>query len=347
MSIKELLIRANHAGASDVHLSIDSLPVFRIHGRLSEHAGQRIMREDMERWTKELLTEDQYARFHSLGELDFSYSLDDTVRFRVNIYKKRIGISIALRLIPTQIPGISALNIDPVVLSMVTKPQGLFLVTGPTGSGKTTTIASLINHMNQHQNRHIITLEDPIEYIHKNRTCLIDQREVGEDTATFASGLRASLRQDPDVIVVGEMRDLETIQTALTAAETGHLVMATLHTTDAPQTIDRIIDVFPPNQQHQIRTQLAGVLNGILSQRLIPTADQQGRAAVSEILINNTAVANLIRTEKVHQIHGLLQTSHHLGMRTLNASIRDRLNQGLFSLDTVKELGLWEDDVNY
>jgi twitching motility protein PilT len=344
MNIKDLLTLAWEAKASDIHLGVGSPPVFRVHGRLINQGERPSTMEDAHSWLKELLTEEQYDHFTTVGEIDLAYSFGQAARYRVNVYKKRNGISIALRLIPTQIPSHSTLGIEPSVLSLVGKHQGLVLVTGPTGSGKTTTIASLIRYMNEHQRRHIITLEDPIEYIHENGTCLIDQREIGVDTSTFAAGLRAALRQDPDVILVGEMRDLETIQTALTAAETGHLVMATLHTTDAPQTIDRIIDVFPPAQQHQIRTQLAGVLNGILSQRLIPTTDKQGRVALTEILINNKAVANLIRTEKVHQIHGVIETGHHLGMRSLQASIRDRLRQGIIDMNTLIELGLWEED---
>lgn len=250
-----------------------------------------------------------------------------------------------MRLIPTIIPTWSSIGIDNVVLNMSTKPHGLILITGPTGSGKTTTIASLIDYVNRNHNRHIITLEDPIEYVFENRKSIIDQREIGVNTTSFAKGLRASLRQDPDVIMVGELRDLETIQTALTAAETGHLVLSTLHTNDASQTIDRIIDVFPPNQQQQTRTQLAAVLNGVISQRLIPTIDRKGRVAVSEILVNNPAVANLIRTEKVHQIHGLIETSRQFGMRTLKSSIREKLGQGIIDIVTLKEIGFWEDDL--
>jgi twitching motility protein PilT len=343
MNIIDLLTLSWEVKASDIHLSVDSPPVFRILGRLVVQGERRSTLEDARSWVRELLTEELHEHFLSQGEIDFAYNLGEVARYRVNIYKKRNGISIALRLIPNRIPAYSELGLEPAVLSMANNHQGLVLVTGPTGSGKTTTIASLIRYMNEHHRRHIISLEDPIEYIHKNGMCIIDQREVGVDTKTFATGLRAALRQDPDVIVVGEMRDLETIQTALTAAETGHLVLATLHTTDAPQTIDRIIDVFPPAQQHQIRTQLAGVLNGILSQRLIPTCNKQGRVAAMEILVNNKAVANLIRTEKVHQIQGVIDTGHHLGMCSLQASIREKLRQGVIDLDTVKELGLWEE----
>ena len=226
------------------------------------------------------------------------------------------------RVVPTKIPPLDDLNMPPILKKMVEKPQGLILVTGPTGSGKTTTLASMIDYMNKTMSKHVITLEDPIEYLHGHGNCIIDQREVGNDTKSFAAGLRAALRQDPDVILVGELRDLETISTAITAAETGHLVYATLHTSSAASTIDRIIDLFPPSQQSQIRTQLASVLVSVISQRLFPTADRSGRVAATEIMLNNAAVANLIRNQKIEQIMNIIQTSRAQGMHTLESSIR-------------------------
>lgn len=272
-----------------------------------------------------------WERFKEKGELDFSYGVQGVSRFRVNAYHQRSCIALAVRVVPTKIPALDELDLPPVLKKVAGKPQGLVLVTGPTGSGKSTTLASMVDFMNKTMRKHVITLEDPIEYLHKHGNCIIDQREVGLDTSNFANGLRAALRQDPDVIMVGEMRDLETIQTAITAAETGHLVLGTLHTSSAPATINRIIDVFPPSQQAQIRIQLASVLVSIVSQRLFPLADNRGRKAATEILINNSAVANLIRNEKVHQITSIMQTSKAHGMHTLDTSIKELVQTGQVS----------------
>lgn len=254
----------------------------------------------------------------------------------MNVFKQRGCISLAIRIVPTKIPTLEELQLPDVLKKMVTKPQGLILVTGPTGSGKSTTLAAMIDYMNKTMRKHIITLEDPIEYVHKHGGCIIDQREIGTDTNNFANGLRAALRQDPDVILVGEMRDLETIQTAITAAETGHLVFGTLHTSSAPATIDRIIDVFQPEQQTQIRIQLATVLVAIISQRLFPRAQQNGRIAATEILINNAAIANLIRNGKIHQIPSIMQTNRALGMHTLEANIKELVQQGFIAKESVE-----------
>lgn len=277
-----------------------------------------------------------WEQFKEKGELDFSYSLPGVSRFRVNTYFQRGCIAIALRVVPTKIPTIEELQLPNVLRKIAEKPQGLVLVTGPTGSGKSTTLASMIQYMNQTMKKHIITLEDPIEYLHKHGLSIIDQREVGFDTNNFANGLRASLRQDPDVILVGEMRDLETIHTAITAAETGHLVFGTLHTSSAPATINRIIDVFLPSQQAQIRIQLASVLVSVISQRLFQTVDKKGRRAATEILINNAAVANLIRNEKIHQIVNVMQTSRALGMHTLEANIKELVQSGVISKEAAE-----------
>jgi twitching motility protein PilT len=249
----------------------------------------------------------------------------------VNAYFQRSCISIALRVVPRNIPTLEELKLPPVLMKIAEKHQGLVLVTGPTGSGKSTTLASMIHYMNQTMRKHIITLEDPIEYLHKHGSSIIDQREVGFDTRSFAYGLRSALRQDPDVILVGEMRDLETIQTAITAAETGHLVLGTLHTSSAVSTIERIIDVFPAEQQSQVRVQLASVLQGVIAQRLLPTVDKKGRIAVSEILLNNSAVANLIRSEKIHQIPTVMQTSKAIGMELFESNVNRFLNAGMIS----------------
>ncbi|HZG70603.1 MAG TPA: type IV pilus twitching motility protein PilT [Chondromyces sp.] len=325
----EYLLRAafEHE-ASDVHLTVGSPPVFRIHGNLKRYGKEKLMPADTEEMARALIPNHLWEEFKEQGELDFSYGIPKVSRFRVNAYHQRSCISLALRVIPRHIPTIEELELPPILKEISEKPQGLVLVTGPTGSGKSTTLASMIDYLNKHARKHIITLEDPIEYLHSHGTSIIDQREVGYDTRNFAKGLRACLRQDPDVILVGEMRDLETIQTAITAAETGHLVLATLHTSSAPATIERIIDVFPAEQQPQIRIQLATVLIAVISQRLFLTPDQKGRKAAIEIMINNQAVANLIRSEKVHQLINVMQTSRVQGMQVMSDHIREMVQRG-------------------
>lgn len=317
--------------ASDIHLSVGVPPVFRINGELKSYGKDILTPEDTHTIAKQMIPEFMWQTFDEKGELDFSYSVPGISRFRVNAYRQRTSVAIAIRIIPSRIPSLEELSLPSILNSLVDKPQGLILVTGPTGSGKSTTLASMIDYMNRTMKKHIITLEDPIEYLHRHNQCMIDQREVGFDTKSFATGLRASLRQDPDVILVGELRDLETIQTAITAAETGHLVLGTLHTTSAPSTIDRIIDVFPGPQQAQIRIQLASVLVSIISQRLFPSLDRQGRKVATEILVNTPAVANLIRNEKIHQIQNVMQTSRALGMHTLEMSIRQLIQNSEIS----------------
>lgn len=327
-NIHELLDSMQQLGASDLHLSVGSVPIMRIHGQLTAQSEELLTAEDTLTAAGMLLTEEQQNHFRAKGEFDFSYSLGNTARYRINIYRQKGSVSIAIRLITSQIPTVEQLGLPPLLKTLTEKPQGLVLVTGPTGSGKSSTLAAMIGHINRHQSRHIVTLEDPIEYVHTHGRSLINQREVGSDTASFASGIRAALRQDPDVLLVGEMRDLETISAAVTAAETGHLVFATLHTTDAPQTINRIIDVFPAHQQGQIRIQLAAVLSAVISQRLLPTLSGRSRVCATEILINTTAIANLIRTEKTHQIRSMMQTGRSSGMHTLEMSIRELMQQG-------------------
>lgn len=317
--------------ASDIHLTVGVPPVMRINGDLKKYGKEPLKPADTEEMAKAIIPPQMWEKFKQNGELDFSYGIPGLSRFRVNTYLQRSCVALAIRIVPTKIPTIEELELPNVLKAIAEKPQGLVLVTGPTGSGKSTTLAAMIQYMNQTMRKHIITLEDPIEYLHKHGHSIIDQREVGFDTNNFANGLRASLRQDPDVILVGEMRDLETIQTAITAAETGHLVLGTLHTSSAPSTINRIIDVFPPSQQAQIRIQLASVLVSIISQRLFKTSDNKGRKAATEILINNSAVANLIRNEKIYQIVNIMQTSRAFGMHTLEASIKELVQAGIIS----------------
>lgn len=322
MNVNDLLIRAQELQASDMHISVNSAPVYRIDGDLMTE-GPIMTPSDVEMMVRAILTDVQWNNFHEAGEIDFSYSIHGVGRYRVNAYRQRGCISIAARMVPNRIPSCDDLELPPTIRAFTNKPHGLVLVTGPTGSGKSTTLAALIDLINQSQGKHIITLEDPIEYLHRHRMSVVDQREIGLDTKGFAPALRAALRQDPDVILVGEMRDLETISTAITSAETGHLVFATLHTSDAVQTIDRIIDVFPSNQQPQVRIQLAAVLQGVISQRLHKSAVGKGRVASFEILVNTPAVANLIRTEKNHQIMSVMQTGRQYGMQTMEMSLRE------------------------
>ncbi|WP_377888297.1 type IV pilus twitching motility protein PilT [Alkalihalobacillus sp. R86527] len=327
----KLLRAACKLGASDVHLTIGVPPVLRIHGDLKRYGNDPLDPATTEQMARLLIPKEQWSTFKENGDLDFSYSLKGVSRFRINAFHQRTSISLAIRVVPSAIPSLESIHAPEIIKKLALKPQGLILVTGPTGSGKSTTLASAINFLNHTVQKHIITLEDPIEYLHKHRNCVIDQREIGADVKSFASGLRAALRQDPDVVLVGELRDLETIQTAVTAAETGHLVFGTLHTSNAGATVDRIIDVFPPSQQPQIRIQLASVLVGIISQRLFPTVDKKSRRPAFEVLVNNPAIANLIRDSKVYQIPNVLQTSKSTGMVELSSSIRNLIKNGVIS----------------
>lgn len=335
--IEKILRAALEYKASDVHLSVGVPPIMRINGDLKRYGTEKLLPADTEAFAKIMVPENMWNLFIEKGELDFSYGLPGLSRFRVNAYHQRKSISIALRVVASKVPTMEELDLPDIVHKLVEKPQGLILVTGPTGSGKSTTLASMIDYMNRTMSKHIITLEDPIEYLHKHGNSIIDQREVGFDTKSYENGLRAALRQDPDVILVGEMRDLETIGIAITAAETGHLVLSTLHTSSAPSTINRVIDVFPPEQQTQIRIQLASVLLGVISQRLFPTANKKGRKAATEIMVNNPAIANLIRNEKVHQIQSTMQTSRAQGMHTLEMSIRELLERGIIQKEAAQQ----------
>lgn len=322
-NLNTILTKAHYNEASDVHLIAGSAPVFRIDGKLIQEKEDKLMPDDTIEMARSILTDKLWDELQEKREVDLSYGIAGVSRFRVNIFFQRNAVSMAFRVIPREIPTIDSLGLPEELKQLVKKPHGLILVTGPTGSGKSTSLASMIDYMNQEMNRHIITLEDPIEYLHSHKQCIIEQREVGFDTLSFKEGLRASLRQDPDVILVGELRDLDTIQTAITAAETGHLVLGTLHTQDTTGTIDRIIDVFPVYQKNQVRTMLANVLLAVMSQRLFPTIQQRGRVAATELLINNPAIKNLIRNEKMHQIPNVLQTSKDQGMHTMEMSIKE------------------------
>lgn len=335
--IDAILRAAIEYKASDVHLTVGVPPVMRINGDLKRYGTDVLLPADTEAMARAIVPENMWDLFKENGELDFSYGVPGSSRFRVNTYHQRKSVSLALRVVASKVPSFDDLDLPKIAAKLVEKPQGLILVTGPTGSGKSTTLASMIDYMNRTMRKHIITLEDPIEYLHKHGNSIIDQREVGFDTNNYASGLRAALRQDPDVILVGEMRDLETISVAITAAETGHLVLGTLHTSSAPATINRIIDVFPSAQQPQIRIQLASVLVGIISQRLFPTANKKGRKAATEILVNNPAIANLIRNEKIHQIESTMQTSRAQGMHTLEMSIRELIERGIIQKESAQQ----------
>lgn len=303
----------------------------RINGEMERQNYKSVSPETCKSLIFEVLTDNQKEKFNERLDLDFSYPLPGVGRFRVNVFMQQHGISACFRLIPADIKTIAELNLADHLSDLINVSEGLILVTGPTGSGKSTTLSAFIHEINTRQHSHIITIEDPIEFVHENQRSLISQREVASHTRSFATALRAALREDPDIILVGEMRDLETISLAITAAETGHLVFATLHTNSAIKTVDRIIDVFPENQQSQIRVMLAESLRGVVAQSLLPRADQNGRVPVMEIMINAPAVANLIREGKTHQIASVMQTSRALGMMTFEAATRDLIKQGLVS----------------
>lgn len=335
-SIQDLLQKTYELNASDLHITVGTPPVYRIHGQLERFGDSELTAEEIIDMVNAIIPDNKLEEYRSKGDADFNYAFNENFRFRVNAYHQRNAPALAFRLIPTKIPTIESLGMPKVLYDLADKPQGLVLVTGPTGSGKSSTLAAMIHHINETKAKHIITLEDPIEFIHQHNQSIVNQREIGIDAKDFATGLRAALRQDPDVILVGEMRDLETISTAITAAETGHLVFGTLHTSSAPTTIDRIIDVFPPHQQNQIRNQLANVLQGVISQRLFVRKDRSGRVAATEILVAVPSVTNLIRNEKIHQIQNIMQTSRALGMHTLQHSIQELLSRGIVSFEEVK-----------
>jgi twitching motility protein PilT len=331
--IDDLLRIVVEKGASDLHLCAGVPPVIRVDGRLIPTNYEKATPQDTQRLMYDILTDEQIQRFESTLELDFSYSLGKMARFRVNVYRDRGAVAAAFRLIPTRIPTIRELNLPPVLEELTRLPRGLIIVTGPTGSGKSTTQAAMINQINMERSVHIVTIEDPIEYLHSHRFSIINQRELGQDTKSFHNALRAVLREDPDVILVGEMRDPETIALAITAAETGHLVLATLHTNSAATTIDRIVDVFPPGQQEQIRIQLSNSIQAVICQQLLPRAGQPGRVPAVEVMIATPAIRNLIRENKAHQITSVIQTSANVGMQTMDQSLRDLYMKGWITLE--------------
>ncbi len=325
-------------GASDLHVTANSMPMLRIDGRLRPVTGAGIWNaEEVVIAVRALMSDEQKESFDKAHELDFAYALPGGTRFRVNCYQQRGATGAAFRIISTSIRSLEELGVPDVVAQFATLPRGLVLVTGPTGSGKSTTLAALIDLVNRTRYDHIVTVEDPIEYVHSNKRSLVNQREVGNDTHSFTAALKHVLRQDPDVILIGEMRDLETISVALTAAETGHLVFATLHTQDAAQTIDRIIDVYPSHQQDQIRTQLAATLQGVVSQTLVPRASGTGRVIATEVLLTTPAIANLIREGKAHQITSSMQAGRALGMHTMDQHLADLVNEGEITRDAAFE----------
>ena len=325
----DVLSKMVEARASDVHLTPGAPPILRVRGRITPMDGYPELTPQHTRdVVYSILNDDQRKRFENNKSLDFAYAIPGVARFRVNCYFQRGAISAALRHTPDQIPALDELGLPPIIREFTKKPRGFVLVTGPTGSGKSTTLASMVDIINKEREEHILTIEDPIEFLHSHKRCIINQREIGSDAVDFATALRGALRQDPDVILVGEMRDLETISTALTAAETGHLVFATLHTQSASQTVDRVIDVFPPHQQGQVRMQLSIALQGIVTQQLLPTADGSGRTVATEVLVPTPAVRNLIREGKTHQIYSTIQTSGASGMQTMDADLARLVRQG-------------------
>lgn len=333
LTIDELLQDAQARRASDLHLTVGISPMCRIHGDLVDMGYEPLSPEDTQAIIMPIVPERLKDALVSRGEIDFSYSIAGVGRYRVNIFKQRGTLALVIRIINTTIPRPEMLGLPASVVELTRKKRGLVLVTGPTGSGKSTTLASLLDIINTNQSGHIITLEDPIEYLHKHKKSIVNQREVGMDTTSFASALRVALREDPDVILVGEMRDFETIEIAITAAETGHLVFSTLHTIGAVSTIDRIIDVFPPHQQQQIRVQLASVLEGVISQQLIPTVEGNGRVAAFEIMLPNPAIRSLIREGKNHQIASFIQTNKKQGMQTMDDAIFELYLKGIIHKD--------------
>lgn len=321
--------------ASDLHLTVNIPPRFRLDGKLVSTSLPPIKPQEAESIAREIIPLSHYEKFKQYGECDFSYGLHGLGRFRVSVFRQRGTVAIVMRIIQAEIPDLDELGLAPALETFTEKSKGLILVTGPTGSGKSTTLASLLNIINEKRQGHIITLEDPVEFLHSHKNCIVNQREIGQDSTSFERALKVSLRQDPDIILLGEMRDLETIKTVVTAAEMGNLVFATLHTLDAPKTIDRIIDVFPPHQQHQIRVQLASILEGIIAQRLLPKKKGKGRIAASELLIITPEVRQLIREGKTQQIYSVMADGAEYGMQTMDNNLKDLYERGEVALEDV------------
>ncbi|MBA2340948.1 MAG: type IV pilus twitching motility protein PilT [Pyrinomonadaceae bacterium] len=339
LTLSDLLRKLTELNGSDLHLTTNTPPQVRVDGHLHPLEGLRVLTPaDTKALAYSVLTDAQKHRFEEALELDFSFGVKGLSRFRANLFNQRGAVGAVFRAIPYEIKSFEQLGLPPVVSKLCDKPRGLILVTGPTGSGKSTTLAAMIDKINRERRDHILTIEDPIEFLHTHKACVVNQREVGADTKGFAESLRAALRQDPDIVLIGEMRDLETIESALRIAETGHLTFATLHTNSAASTINRIIDVFPSEQQAQVRAQLSLVLEGILSQTLLPKASGSGRAMALEILVPNTAIRNLIREDKIHQIYSMMQTGQEkFGMQTFNQALATLYHKRVISLETAQQ----------
>ncbi len=335
ITLHELLKTVVEKDATDLHITTNAPPIIRVHGRLERLEMQSLTAPETKRLAYSVLTDAQKHRFEETCELDFSFGIKGLARFRANVFYQRGAVAAAFRRIPFEIKGFRELGLPPIVESLCDKPRGLVLVTGPTGSGKSTSLAAMIDKINNERPVHIVTIEDPIEYLHTHRKAMLNQRELHSDTLSYANALRSVLREDPDVVLIGEMRDLETVESALRIAETGHLTFATLHTNSAPQTINRIIDIFPEHQQAQIRAQLSFVLEGIICQSLLPRAGGNGRVLACEVLVPNAAVRNLIREDKVHQIYSMMQTGQlKHGMQTFNQSLATLYQRRLITLQT-------------
>jgi twitching motility protein PilT len=333
-SIDDLLENMVARGASDLHVTVGAEPTVRVMGQLERlREFDRLMPDETQRLLYRILSTEQQKHLEIKRQIDVSYSIPGLARFRVNVYFQRESVGAAFRMIPAELKTLADLGLPKVISELGQKPRGLVLVTGPTGSGKSTTLAALIDEINESRADHIMTIEDPIEFLHRHKRCIVNQREIGPDATSFAEALRGALRQDPDVILLGEMRDLETIGTALTAAETGHLVFATLHTQDAPSTVDRLIDVFPAAQQEQVRVQIAATLQGVVTQTLLPRLDGAGRAPAVEILLPDDAVRNLIRQAKIEQVYSVMQTGTQRGMQTLEQHLAELVAHGIVSVD--------------
>ena len=346
-TMHELLNILIERGGSDLHITTGTNPQIRLHGRLAPLTEFEVLTpQDTQRLAYSVLNEAQKQKFEEENELDLSFGIQGLARFRCNVFRQRGAAAAAIRVIPFKIRSFEDLGLPAVVAQLSERPKGLVLVTGPTGSGKSTTLAAIIDKINNERSDHIVTIEDPIEFVHQHKKCMVNQREVASDTQSFTNALKYVLRQDPDVVLIGEMRDLETIAAALTIAETGHLTLATLHTNSCAQTMNRIIDVFPPHQQPQVRSQLSLVLEGVLSQTLIPRSDGRGRVLSLEIMINTPAIRNLIREEKIHQIYSAMQAGTKFGMQTMNQSLAVLVQRGLITRDEGLNRSALPDELN-
>ena len=346
ITLPELLKTTFEIGGSDLHITSSTPPQVRVHGKLQRLPLEELTPSDTKRLVYSVLSDAQKKRFEEQLELDFSFGVRGLARFRCNVFSQRGAVAAVYRLIPEEVKGLRELGLPPVITSLAERPRGLVLVTGPTGSGKSTTLAAMIDKINRERNGHILTIEDPIEYLHPHKGCLINQREVMSDTLGFAEALRSALREDPDIVYIGEMRDLETVESALRVAETGHLTFATLHTNSAAQSINRIIDIFPAHQQSQIRTQLSMVLEGIVCQTLLPRPDGKGRVVAVEVLVPTPAIRNLIREDKIHQIYASMQAGQEkVGSQTLNQSLASLYYAGAVTMETAKAASSNKDEL--